>query len=163
MEEGVGTLSWVATNNFLQISGARIFFVVYQPFLMSQEAARIFPPLTFACRNFFFCFAPLHHFYKADGSWCSGSHQCPHGVFLPRQTISSFVAGIFPTTKYPKQTRLAFDRAQVLEWVLRNNCNFYLVFFLHFWTILTIRWYARSLKLWNEVPSNKFQTSLLQK
>ena len=38
-----------------------------------------------------------------------------------------------------KVTRLAFDRAHllVLEWVLRNNCNCYLVLSLHFWTILT--------------------------
>ena len=81
-----------------------------------------------------------------------------------RQNISSFVEDCFlPTTKNPKVTSLVFDRAQELEWVLRNNCNFYLVFFLHFWTLLTIRRYARSLKLWNEVPSNKFQTSLPQK
>ena len=54
--------------------------------------------------------------------------------------------------------RLAFDRAQVLEWVLCSNCNcLYSVFFLHFCgTILTIRRYARSLKLWNEVSNNKF-------
>ena len=32
------------------------------------------------------------------------------------------------------------------EWVLRNNSNFYLVFFLHIWTILTIRRYTRSLR-----------------
>ena len=28
----------------------------------------------------------------------------------------------FPTTQHPKVT---FDRAQVLEWVLRNNCNWF--------------------------------------
>ena len=58
-----------------------------------------------------------------------------------------------------KVTRLAFNRAQVLEWVSRINCNCYLVFFPHFWTILTIRRCARSVKLWNEIPSNKVQTS----
>ena len=51
----------------------------------------------------------------------------------------------------------------MLEWVLCNNCNCYLVFFLHFWTILTIRRYARSLKVRNKVPSKKFQTSLPSK
>ena len=56
-----------------------------------------------------------------------------------------------------KMARLAFDHAQVLEWVLGNNCIYYLVFFLNFWTIVTIQRYACSLKLWNEVPSNKFQ------
>ena len=70
---------------------------------------------------------------------------------------------IFPTSKHPKVTRLAFDCAQVLKWVLRNNCNCYLAFFLYFWTILTIRRYARPLKLWYEVPSKRFQTSLPQK
>ena len=58
--------------------------------------------------------------------------------------------------KHPKVTRLPFDCAQVLEWVLHNNCNCYFAFFLYFWTILTIRRYAHSLKLWNEVPSNTF-------
>ena len=81
--------------------------------------------------------------------------------FLPRQNISSFVTDCFlPTTKYPKVTRLTFNRAQVLKWVLINNCNCYLVFFLHFCTILIIRRCARSLKLWNEIPSNTFQSSL---
>ena len=56
----------------------------------------------------------------------------------------------FSTTKHSKVTRMAFDCAQVLEWVLRNHCNCYLIFFLHCWTILTIRRYTRSLKLWNE-------------
>ena len=46
--------------------------------------------------------------------------------FLPRQNISSFVADFFflSKTKHPKVTRLAFDRAQVLEWVSHNNCNY---------------------------------------
>ena len=44
------------------------------------------------------------------------------------------------TTKHPKVSRLAFDHAQVLEWVLRNNCNL----------SMTIWNYAHSLKLWNE-------------
>ena len=35
----------------------------------------------------------------------------------------------FPTTKHPKVTKLAFDHAQVLEWVLCNNCNCFLVSF----------------------------------
>ena len=39
----------------------------------------------------------------------------------------------------------------------------YLVFFVNFWTILTICRHARSLKLWDEVPRNKFHTSLPQK
>ena len=38
-----------------------------------------------------------------------------------------------------KVPRFAFGCAQVLEWVLRNNCNCYLVFFLCFWTVSTIR------------------------
>ena len=73
--------------------------------------------------------------------------------FVSRHRLS-----VFPTKKHPKVTRLAFARAQVLEWVLCSNCNcLYSVFFLHFCgTILTIRRYARSLKLWNEVSSNKF-------
>ena len=91
--------------------------------------------------------------------------QRPHG-FCCRVKIFHRSSQIvfFPTTKHPKAARLAFDRAQVLKWALSNNCNSYLaVFFLHFWTILTVRRYARALKLWNEVPSNKFQTSLPQK
>ena len=47
--------------------------------------------------------------------------------FIVRRRLFFF----FPTTKHPKVRRLAFDRAQVLEWVLRNNCNCYLVLFLH--------------------------------
>ena len=71
--------------------------------------------------------------------------------FFCVKNISSFVADcfFFPTTKYPNVTRLAFDRAQVIIWV-----KFYA-------TILTM--HACSLKLRNEVPSNKFQTSLPQK
>ena len=42
----------------------------------------------------------------------------------------------FPTMKYQKVTRLAFDRAQVLEWVLCNKFK---------------------------IPSNKFQTFLPKK
>ena len=92
-----------------------------------------------------------------------------HGFFLPRrQNISSFVKDCFfpqhcNNEALESDVRLAFDHVQVLEWVLRNNCSCYLVFFLHFWTILTIPRYTRSLKLWNEVPSNKLQTSLPQK
>ena len=33
--------------------------------------------------------------------------------------------GFFSTSKHQKLTGLAFDRAQVLEWVLHNNCNCY--------------------------------------
>ena len=75
--------------------------------------------------------------------------------FLPRQNISSVVTDC---QFFQQVTRLAFDRSQVLEWVLCSNCNcLYSVFFLHFCgTILTIRRYARSLKLWNEVSNNKF-------
>ena len=54
--------------------------------------------------------------------------------FLPRQNLSSFVADCyFPTTKHPKVTRLAFDRAQVLEWVL------------HTATIVIVNWFSFSI------------------
>ena len=76
---------------------------------------------------------------KANGIRVNAPHEC----FLPRQNNSSFVADCF---SQQRSTRRA--HAQVLESVLRNNCNRYLVFFLHFWTILTIRNYARSLNLW---------------
>ena len=110
-----------------------------------------------------FCYVK-HVIRPMEIKFLAGSRQHPHGFFLPCQNISSFVTDCFlPTTKYPKVTRLAFDSVQVLEWVLLSNCNCYLVFFLHFWTILTIQRYAHSLKLWNEAPSNKFETSLPQK
>ena len=48
-------------------------------------------------------------------------------------------------------------------WVLRNNCNGYLVFLFPFLVKFDCPNICRSLKLWNEVPSNKFQTSLAQK
>ena len=65
-----------------------------------------------------------------------GLRQRPHGsVFsaaskylIVRRRLFFFL----PITKHPKVTRLAFDRAQVLEWILRNNCNCYLVFFFSF-------------------------------
>ena len=52
-------------------------------------------------------------------------------------------------------TKLAFDRAQVLEWVLLNNCNCYLVFFLHLSAILTIRRYAHSRLLYLKNKSRR--------
>ena len=55
--------------------------------------------------------------------------------------------------KHLNVTRLAFDRAQVndMSKVLRNNFDYPKICLFS------------SLKLWNEVPSNKFQTSLPQK
>ena len=70
-----------------------------------------------------------------------------------------------PTMKHPKVTRLASDCAQVLEWVLRNNCNHYSVFFL---TFLDNFDYPKICTFFEvveiEVLSNKlFQISLPQK
>ena len=79
------------------------------------------------------------------------------------QNISLFITDCFlPTTKHLKVTRLAFDHAEVLEWVLCNNCNCYLVFFLHFWTLLTIQNYAGSLKLWNSISRINFRLLYLK-
>ena len=75
--------------------------------------------------------------------------------FFCVKSSSSFVADcFFPTTKHPNVTRLAFDRAQV---------NIKIIWVRFYATILTIRRYTCSLKLWNKVPNIKFQTSLRQK
>ena len=63
--------------------------------------------------------------------------------FLPHQNISSFIADCFFQQQSTRKWQdMAFDCAQVLEWVIFNNCiNCYLAFFPHFWTISTVRRY----------------------
>ena len=68
-----------------------------------------------------------------NGNRFSDSSQRPHGFVLPRQNGSSIVADFFSNNEAPESNkiiRLAFDRAQVLKWVLRNNCNLILFGFL---------------------------------
>ena len=69
----------------------------------------------------------------------------------------------FSNNEAPESDKIGIWLCSMLKWVFRNNCNCCLVLLFHFWTILNIRRYAPCLKLWNEVPSNKFQTSVPQK
>ena len=76
----------------------------------------------------------------------SGLHQCLHGFFLSCQNILLFVVDwvFLPNNKAPESDKIGISLCSSVG-------------------ILTIQRYARSLKLWNEVLSNKFQTSLPQK